>query len=72
MVDPMETQGPYLEHIDSKEIKKLIDRIYSSSPEDIIVEPANVQTDGGYQDIIQNIDQVVNNKTRDEHQSPNP
>lgn len=32
----MSGEEPYIEHIESAEIKKLIDRIYSSKPEDAI------------------------------------
>jgi hypothetical protein len=35
-VDSMSGEEPYLEHIESAEIKKLIDRIYASKPEDAI------------------------------------
>jgi len=67
MVDTMDDQGPYLEHIDSKEIKKLIDLIYSSTPENVIVEPVQVQSDG-YQGMIQNIEQMMDTKIKGRQQ----
>ena len=36
VVDSMSGEEPYIEHIESAEIKKLINRIYASKPEDAI------------------------------------
>ena len=71
MVNPMDVQGPYIEHIDSKEIKKLIDRIYSIAPEDVIIDTVEVQSDR-YQDMIHSIDQVVTDKNREKQHPYSP
>ena len=71
MVNPMDVQGPYIEHIDSKEIKKLIDRIYCSAPEDVIIDTVEVQSDR-YQDMIHSIDQAVTDKNREKQHPYSP
>ena len=56
----MEENGPYVEHIDSIEIIKLIDLLYLNKPENLI-DKKN-QTDC-YEGIVQQIEQVMQEKS---------
>lgn len=51
----MSEDGSYLEHIESEEIKKLVELIYQSKPENTVEEEINVDK---HEDIIKQIDQL--------------
>ena len=51
----MEEDDAYLEHIESDEIKKLVERIYKSKPEESIVKE---ESNNIYDEIVKKIDMI--------------
>ncbi len=41
----MDNDAPYIEHIESEEIKKLVNLIYTSKPEDMMTPPESNHED---------------------------
>jgi len=56
VVGLMSGEEPYIEHIESTEIKKLIDRIYKSKPEDVIAQDVPLHH---HDDIVEQIDDLL-------------
>jgi hypothetical protein len=56
VVGLMSGEEPYIEHIESTEIKKLIDRIYKSKPEDVLAQEAPTHL---HDDIVEQIDDLL-------------
>lgn len=52
----MSGEEPYIEHIESTEIKKLIDRIYKSKPEDVHAQEITTHL---HDDIVGQIDDLL-------------
>jgi len=51
----MEEDDAYIEHIESEEIKKLVEKIYTAKPENIISDNNKVHD---YDKIIEKIDEI--------------
>ena len=60
----MDENGPHVEHIESREIKKLIDLLYSSRPENVVEEPVKIHIDN-YQGLVQHIDHIIPKKSNE-------
>jgi len=56
VVDSMSGEEPYIEHIESTEIKKLINRIYANKPEDAVSSDVPVHH---HEDVVQQIDALL-------------
>ena len=55
----MEEDDAYIEHIESEEIKKLVEKLYAAKPENIEVKNP---TTHDYDTIIEKIDEIKLNK----------
>ena len=62
----MDENGPHVEHIESREIKKLINLLHSSRPEDIVEEPVQNHIDN-YQGLVQHIEHIMPKKSNENH-----
>ena len=51
----MAEDEPYIEHIESEEIKKLVEKIYTAKPENVIPDSTH---NHNYDKIIEEIDEI--------------